>query len=105
MAAPAEYNEFCPFCRMGPYKSLSGLLKHIKIKHSEEPDLEEKKRGLPKAPRTKCPRCGKDMSNMSDHKKRCVQARPDVVAAADHAEFVAQFETSCLLYTSDAADE
>ena len=93
MAAPAEYNEFCPFCRMGPYKSLSGLLKHIKIKHSEEPDLEEKKRGLPKAPRTKCPRCGKDMSNMSDHKKRCVQARPDVVAAADHAEFVAQFET------------
>ena len=79
MDAPAEYNELCPFCRTGPFKSLSGLLRHMKKKHSEEPDFEEKKRGVPKEPKTKCPRCGKDVANLSDHNKHCVQARPDVV--------------------------
>ena len=72
-----EAQKKCPYCNDGDaFQHRRGLVEHMRKKHKEEPNLEDRIREVPTAPfRKECPYCHKAQGNLSRHKVKC-KSRP-----------------------------
>ena len=66
----------CSYCVGEPFRHLRTLVAHMRRKHAEEPDVEERIKALPKdAFYLECPHCHRPQSNIFRHLEVCKERK------------------------------
>ena len=77
----------CSYCPSVPFNHLRNLVCHMREKHGQEPDLEERIKALPKDTfYQKCPHCRQPQSNLSRHLNTCKARQSQRADNGDEAD-------------------